>query len=467
MALIEVAHVTKEFQLGQPTSLREVAANALRRLAGGAAVKRQSFLALDDVTLSIEQGEVLGIIGNNGAGKSTLLKLLANITCPTRGRVAVRGRVSPLISVGAGLVWELTGRENIFLNGTILGMPRKEIARKFDEIVAFAELADFIDTPVKRYSSGMQVRLGFSVATAVSAEILIVDEVLAVGDLAFQKKCYDRMDDLIHRQQRTVLIVGHNIRQLERFCSRMILMDHGRVELDGDATEVCNRFHHRTAQRTATTRRTSDPIAPQAGTGEITIESVELFSGDDVQARADLPMDQDLRIRIALVAASNLHGLSVDIGIHTADFVFVTRTSTSMLAVRPDLPAGRHVIECSVDRIALNPDSYGLGITIRDRYDRIVWQGANVMAFSVVHGAVDRNRLPVHAALLYLPFTWSIPSLQLWNLRCDVVTEQSQSVGASRPVQRAGNAAAQDPVGNRTSSDGAKLHASSTTVERP
>jgi len=140
MAIIDVAHVTKEFRLGQAASLKEATANGLRRLAGGAPVKRQTFLALDDVTLSVEQGEVVGIIGNNGAGKSTLLKLLANITGPTRGRVAVRGRVAPLISVGAGLVWELTGRENIFLNGTILGMSRKEIARKFDEIVAFAEL---------------------------------------------------------------------------------------------------------------------------------------------------------------------------------------------------------------------------------------------------------------------------------------------------------------------------------------
>lgn len=465
MAIIEVADVTKEFQLGQPASFKEVAANALRRLAGGAPAKRQSFLALDDVTLSVEQGEVLGIIGNNGAGKSTLLKLLANITCPTRGRVAVRGRVAPLISVGAGLVWELTGRENIFLNGTILGMSRKEIARKFDDIVAFAELADFIDTPVKRYSSGMQVRLGFSVATAVSADILIVDEVLAVGDLAFQKKCYDRMDDLIHRQQRTVLIVGHNIRQLERFCSRMILLEHGRIELDGEPNAVCNRFYHRTAQRTATARRTADPIAAQAGTGEIAIEAVELFSGDDVQPLTDLPMDQALRIRIALVAASNVRGLSVDIGIHTADFVFVTRTSSSMLAMRPDLPAGRHLIECSIDRIALNPDSYGLGITIRDCYDRVIWQGANVIAFSVVHGAVDRNRLPIHAALLYLPFTWSIPSLQLSNIRCDVVAESAQAAPTARPAPHAGAAATTDPE-DRAAPDGPKLRASPTSVQR-
>jgi len=444
MAIINVDHVTKEFRLGQLTTLKEVAANGLRRLAGGSARKPETFKALDDVTLAVEQGEVVGIIGNNGAGKSTLLKLLANITRPTRGSVAVRGRVAPLIAVGAGLVWELTGRENIYLNGTILGMSRKEIRRKFDEIVAFAELAQFIDTPVKHYSSGMQVRLGFSVATAVAADILIVDEVLAVGDLAFQKKCYDRMDDLIHRQKRTVLIVGHNIRQLERFCSRMILMDHGRIELDGDATHVCNRFHYRTAERAATTRHDARAIAPQACTGEIVIDDVALFSGAGEHPVTDVPMDQGLRIRISLRATSDVRGLSLDVGIHTADFVFVTRTSTSMLSIRPDFPAGAHVIECAVDRLALNPDSYGLGITIRDRYDRIVWQGANVSSFSVVPGAVERARMPVHAALLYLPFTWSIPSLHLSNLQCDLIADHASDAPIDPIVAQAGTAVGTD-----------------------
>jgi ABC-type polysaccharide/polyol phosphate transport system ATPase subunit len=432
MAIIEVEHVTKEFRLGQLTTLKEVATNGLRRLAGGSPRKPQTIKALDDLTLTVEQGEVLGIIGNNGAGKSTLLKLLANITRPTRGRVVVRGRVAPLIAVGAGLVWELTGRENIYLNGTILGMSRKEIRRKFDEIVAFAEIAQFIDTPVKHYSSGMQVRLGFSVATAVSAEILIVDEVLAVGDLAFQKKCYDRMDDLIHRQKRTVLIVGHNIRQLERFCSRMILMDHGRIELDGNATDVCNRFHRRTAERAAAPQHDAHAIVAQAGTGEIVIDDVVLFSGDAEHPVTDVPMDRKLRIRITLHATAHVRGLSVDVGIHTADFVFVTRTSTSMVPMRPDLPVGAHVIECAVDRIALNPDSYALGITIRDRYDRVVWQGANVRAFSIVPGAVDRERMPMHAALFYLPFTWSIPSLDVLNLKCDVIADDAKDASNDR-----------------------------------
>src|SRR6266850_6540807 len=180
MAIIEVNHVTKEFRLGQLKSLKQTMLNSVARLRGEEVPRRSPFRAVEDIDFKVEQGEVLGIIGHNGAGKSTLLKLLAGISKPTQGSIAVRGKVAPLIEVGAGLVGDLTGRENIFLNASILGMKRAETKRKLDEIVAFAELEQFIDTPVKRYSSGMQVRLGFSIATAVESEILIVDEVLAV-----------------------------------------------------------------------------------------------------------------------------------------------------------------------------------------------------------------------------------------------------------------------------------------------
>jgi ABC-type polysaccharide/polyol phosphate transport system ATPase subunit len=421
MPIIEVDHVTKEFRLGQLTTFKQAIVNGARRMLGGTPAHLRTFKALDDVSLTVDRGEVIGIIGHNGAGKSTLLKLLANISRPTTGTVTVCGSVSPLIAVGAGLVWDLTGRENVYLNATILGMSRKEIGRKFDEIVAFAELEQFIDTPVKRYSSGMQVRLGFSVATAVSSDILIVDEVLAVGDLAFQKKCYDRMDDLIHRQKRTVLIVGHNIRQLARFCSRMILLDHGRIELDGDPSTVSNRFHRRTSDRAGPSRKEVGELVAQATTGEIAIDEVTLSSGG-VERVTEVPMGQGLLVRILLRSFSEIRGLSVDVGIHTADFVFVTRTNTAMGGVHPDLPAGEHVVECVVDRIALNPDSYALGITVRDRYERLVWQGANISKFTVVPGGVERERLPIHTALIYLPFRFSIPSLRLVDINCDPIT---------------------------------------------
>src|SRR6266404_6238030 len=243
MAIIEVNHVSKEYRLGQLLTVKQSLQNAFARLRGHPVQVQAPFKALDEVDFKVEEGEVLGIIGENGAGKSTLLKLLAGITVPTHGSVSVPGSVAPLIEVGAGMVPDLTGRENIYLNAMILGMRRAEIKKKFDDIVNFAELEEFIDTPIKRYSSGMQVRLGFSIATSMDSDILIVDEVLAVGDLAFQRKCFDRMEDMIRRQGKTVLLVSHNIRQVERLCTRAILLDHGAVVTDGNTAETCNVFY--------------------------------------------------------------------------------------------------------------------------------------------------------------------------------------------------------------------------------
>lgn len=197
--------------------------------------------ALHDITFSVQQGEVLGIIGRNGAGKSTLLKILSRVTAPTNGRIRVRGKVASLLEVGTGFHPDLTGRENIYLNGAILGMAKNEINRKFDQIVNFAEVEKFIDTPVKRYSSGMYVRLAFAVAAHLEPEILIVDEVLAVGDAEFQKKCLGKMNDVAH-EGRTVLFVSHNMASMNNLCTRGILLKNGRVDFDGDIAEAVSHY---------------------------------------------------------------------------------------------------------------------------------------------------------------------------------------------------------------------------------
>ncbi len=202
---------------------------------------QEEFWALRDVNLQVEQGEVVGIIGRNGAGKSTLLKILSRITEPTHGRIRMRGRTASLLEVGTGFHQELTGRENIFLNGAILGMSRAEIKRKFDEIVDFAEVEKFLDTPVKRYSSGMYVRLAFAVAAHLEPEILIVDEVLAVGDADFQKKCLDKMDDAGHAG-RTLFFVSHNMQAVTRLCQRCVLLQDGMVKLDGPTHQVASAY---------------------------------------------------------------------------------------------------------------------------------------------------------------------------------------------------------------------------------
>jgi lipopolysaccharide transport system ATP-binding protein len=257
---VSVENLSKRYLIGHETNqrqhyaaLRDVigreARNFLRKAAdlfcGRQIVQGdevEEFWALRDVSFEVKRGEVLGIIGRNGAGKSTLLKILSRITAPTEGRVRLRGRVGSLLEVGTGFHPELTGRENIFLNGAILGMTRAEITRKFDEIVAFAEIEQFLDTPVKRYSSGMYVRLAFAVAAHLEPEILIVDEVLAVGDVEFQKKCLGKIDEVSRREGRTVIFVSHNMSAVNSLCSKGLLLNKGQVREIGDTKSVVSKY---------------------------------------------------------------------------------------------------------------------------------------------------------------------------------------------------------------------------------
>jgi lipopolysaccharide transport system ATP-binding protein len=244
-AAIVAEGLSKRYQIGELRAaydtLRDTLASALGRLGRPRRDDRREIWALRDVSFQVPEGQVLGIIGRNGAGKSTLLKILTRITTPTAGRAEIRGRVGSLLEVGTGFHPELTGRENVFLNGAVLGMKRREIARKLPDIVEFAGLERFLDTPVKRYSSGMYVRLAFAVAAHLEPEILLVDEVLAVGDAEFQRRCLGRMRE-IGRSGRTVLFVSHNMRAITQLCERAILLDRGRIVLDGPSQEVVSSY---------------------------------------------------------------------------------------------------------------------------------------------------------------------------------------------------------------------------------
>jgi lipopolysaccharide transport system ATP-binding protein len=238
MIAIRAENLSKNYVLGGmgQSSIRDTIAEAFRSKP-----KKEILKALDNVSFTVEPGETLGIVGNNGAGKSTLLKILSRITKPTGGTVELHGRVGSLLEVGTGFHQELSGRENIFLNGAILGMRRGEIEKRFDEIVAFSELEKFLDTPVKHYSSGMYMRLAFAVAAHLEPEILIVDEVLAVGDVSFQKKCLNKMQD-VSQKGRTVLFVSHDMSAVTRICTRAIALSKGKIVLEGDATEVVRSY---------------------------------------------------------------------------------------------------------------------------------------------------------------------------------------------------------------------------------
>lgn len=311
---IRVEGLSKQYRLGQRESykvlregLTEAMATPFRLLASavrpsgngtqavGASREPEHLWALNDVSFEVKRGEVVGVIGRNGAGKSTLLKLLARVTEPTRGWAEIHGRVGSLLEVGTGFHPELTGRENIFLNGTMLGMSRREIQRKFDDIVTFAEVARFIDTPVKRYSSGMYVRLAFAVAAHMEPEILLVDEVLAVGDAAFQRKCLGKMED-VSKTGRTILFVSHNMGAISRLCRRCLLLSEGSLRTVGETEQVVATYLASTFERTAARDFSEDPAKPvQIRTLRLLNHEGELTTELDVQQPFTTRIEYDVR----------------------------------------------------------------------------------------------------------------------------------------------------------------------------
>ncbi|HWS71304.1 MAG TPA: ABC transporter ATP-binding protein [Thermoanaerobaculia bacterium] len=314
MNAIDVEHIAKRYVIGGVKELgyktiRDSISGMFRRRATTPSV-RETIWALRDVSFSAAEGEVIGIIGRNGAGKSTLLKVLSRITEPTEGRARMRGLVGSLLEVGTGFHPELTGRENIFLNGAILGMPRAEIVRKLDEIVAFAEVEQFLDTPVKRYSSGMYVRLAFAVAAHLDTDVLIVDEVLAVGDASFQRKCLNKMED-VGKQGRTVLFVSHNLSSVTRLCPRAILIDAGRVVRDGPSHEVVRSYLHSDLGTTAA--REWRNASEASGNDWVKLRAIRVRDDAgavsdkiDIRKPADIELEWDV-LRDGRVLVPNLH----------------------------------------------------------------------------------------------------------------------------------------------------------------
>ena len=406
MPIIEVNHVTKEYRLGQMKSLKQSVLNAFGRLRGKPSAKQEPFKALDDINFKVEKGEVLGIIGTNGAGKSTLLKLLARVTRPTKGDIKVGGSVAPLIEVGAGLHPELTGRENIYLNGSIMGLPRTVIKEKFDEIVEFAELEEFIDTPIKRYSSGMMIRLGFSIATSVDSDILIIDEVLAVGDLAFQRKCFDRMEGLIKRQGKTVLLVSHNIRQVERMCSRVVLLDHGKIVADDEPEKVCNLFYQRSNKKVQSYyNEQQNSKASIQTSGEVELLGIDILDAEDKMIY-EIDSGGMLRVRVRFELKRTLQKPEIVVGTHKTDFVYLTAGSTAVFEDRPDYPAGVHEIEYIVPSFPLVAGVYCIRFGILDEHRRLIFHGETLKMFSV--SALQSESKQAGMRTLNLPAKWKL-----------------------------------------------------------
>lgn len=275
--IIEVNHIWKEYQKGidrRYKSLRDTLVGMPNRLFGN---EKEKFWALEDIDFKVEAGESVGIIGRNGAGKSTLLKILSRITPPTKGEIILRGRVASLLEVGTGFHPELTGRENVFFNGSILGMKNQEIKRKFDEIVDFSGVESFIDTPLKHYSSGMQMRLAFSVAAHLDSEILLIDEVLAVGDAEFQKKCIGKMDEVSKGEGKTILFVSHDLNAITRICKKSILLNNGGINKSGTSNKIISDY----LNLIDLTNHTIDETVKRTGNGKLKFTKIEIINKSD------------------------------------------------------------------------------------------------------------------------------------------------------------------------------------------
>lgn len=318
--VIKVEQLSKKFILSHEvqekyTSLRDVMANKakkwMQREGRSSQHTTEEFYALKDVSFEVNQGDRIGIIGRNGAGKSTLLKLLSRITDPSAGRITVRGRIASLLEVGTGFHPELSGRENIFLNGAILGMSRSEIRRKFDEIVAFAEVEKFLDTPVKRYSSGMYVRLAFAVAAHLEPEILIIDEVLAVGDAQFQKKCLGKMEDVSKNEGRTILFVSHNMGVVSQLCTGGILLKKGGVEAMGPVNEIVDKYISNSNSDDGNSYQVSHDIISKKKN-----YFNRIFSSDtDGKATSDFSFEEMVRLNFEFTMKENTANMQVGIAL--------------------------------------------------------------------------------------------------------------------------------------------------------
>ncbi len=378
--------------------------------------KQVDFWALRGVSLQIRPGEVVGIIGSNGAGKSTLLKLLSRITVPTEGRIRINGRVASLLEVGTGFHPELTGRENIFLNGAILGMSRAEISRKFDQIVEFAEIDEFLDTPVKRYSSGMYVRLAFAVAAHLDPEILIIDEVLAVGDASFQKKCLGKMGSFAGTG-RTILFVSHNVEAVRTLCQRVVWMKDGKVHRDGDADEVIGDYFDYIA-----TEKVQAVTNPDYG---LTVQKVVLK--DDLgEERRQFKPGEDLIVEINYDAQKPLERPYITLSIFgnsgscfTANMLLDGR--------RPEVLVGQGKLSCRFKSIPLFPQKYSVKMSIRAQNgnDNVVsFQEATY--FTVV---ADLTEYGYHGEFLsraatstpvVIPYEWHLPDGEIASVSLEM-----------------------------------------------
>lgn len=367
-------------------------------------IEGDRFWALRDINLEVKQGEVLGIIGKNGAGKSTLLKILSRVTAPTGGTISVKGRIASLLEVGTGFHPELTGRENIFMNGAILGMSRTEVKTKLDEIIDFSGIETFIDTPVKRYSSGMYVRLAFAVAAHLEPEILIIDEVLAVGDADFQKKCLGKMNEVAHAG-RTVLFVSHNMGAVAQLCSRGISLKKGTIEKQGEISHIVEKYLYGDHE---TIPKKTWEIENSPGTDDVKLLSVEILNEKGLTA-STIFTDEKFTVNTVLEIRKPLSVLGVGLVICNPLKQHIVHT-TSLVNTTGEVDVGTWNFQAEIASHLLQVGEYSVTISSDIPSKEVIFQLHDILRFSIVSRSVK--------TAMYSPKTWTgllCPEVVRWN----------------------------------------------------
>lgn len=368
----------------------------------------REFTALRDITFDIKKGETVGIVGRNGSGKSTLLQLICGILKPTSGTVEVSGRVAALLELGAGFNPEFTGRENVYFQGALVGFTKAQMDERFDDIAAFADIGGFIDQPVRTYSSGMFVRLAFAAMIHAEADILIVDEALAVGDEEFQRKCFDKLRSYLEGQGKTLLFVSHNIRQIERTCARTIWLDGGWMKQSDISRIVCNSYQ--TWLNSLTHNRINIGIRPTLCSGEIQVSVVELYSNDSNTPVIEIRSSYPLRIAIEFECFSFQENLDILIELQTPNYIPIASTNTGRLPTPTSFQPGVHRVECKFDKIPLTPGIYQFKLVFLDKFRRFMWEAQRICPFHVLANE-NQNLMRESVGFLDIPAEWKFPGI--------------------------------------------------------
>lgn len=404
---VSVSNLTKSYRLfGHPGDrIKEFLSLGLKQY-------HRKFTALQGVSFDIKKGEAIGIVGCNGSGKSTLLQLLCGILKPTTGSVQINGRISALLELGAGFNPEFTGRENVYFQGALMGVTKAQVDERFDDIAAFADIGKFIDLPVRTYSSGMFVRLAFASMIHADADILIIDEALAVGDEAFQRKCFNRLSEYLGGGSKTLIFVSHNLVQVDRVCTRTIWINNGHLVENGPTADVCSAYQRYLDRQVLSGYQSAGlPLAKVVDSGEVAVLGISLLHDGSDMPVSELEMHSAARIVVDFRCAAPLEAVEIVVGFHTTDMTFIAASSTDRRFPIVCLSPGEHKIECRFPIVSMLPGVYQVRLAFYDQYRRGMWVANRLCGFRVIPaGGVNFMHNPL--GLVDMPSEWSLSTAE-------------------------------------------------------